>query len=251
MTRGAYPLSRWVLSASSRLWVTEMLKTGPSRSHLRGCSTGGWAGGCEQDPERGCCPRKVAQNSVAPGSGARKCLGRCGVLGRPAGRLLGTFHGGPASSCGSGVGGRPGAPCPLQPAGHPTRRGAFRSGWTRLCRRGAGAVGDVRFRDGARKCERAASHSVTRLNPPRGPSHAVGDRRVWSRDPLPARARPRRARSRPERAEWRARPPPGGGGGQREGPKSARVPFSPLSAEQSSPACHPECSFSEVQDLSW
>lgn len=40
MALGAYPLSRWVLSASSRLWVTKMLKTGTSHSHLRGCNTG-------------------------------------------------------------------------------------------------------------------------------------------------------------------------------------------------------------------
>lgn len=89
-------------SGSSPLSVTKMLKTGTSHSHLRGCITGGGggggvclgrqgAGGCEQDPERGLFYGKVAWNSVAPGSGARKCLGSCRVLGRLGERRPGYF----------------------------------------------------------------------------------------------------------------------------------------------------------------
>lgn len=150
-------------------------------------------------------PGLLSPRGLAPGS----AWAAVGCWGGWVSAVLGAFCGGPVSSRCSGVGGRSAGSLPLQPAAHPTGRCPFRSRWTRLSGRRAGAVGNVRLLcRSAEKCKRAPSHSLTWLSPPRGLSHAVGDRRVWSRDPLPARARlearlapcARRPRPRSERA---------------------------------------------------
>lgn len=211
-------MNRWT-QCQQPAWVTKMLQTGTSLSHLWGCATSGWggerlgregAGGRGHAPEGGPFDRKVDWDSVIPGPGARKCPRRFGVLGRPAERPLRRFVLRPVSSCPSR--GAVIARVPRQPIRD--QQVSSRSGPTRLSHRRSRAAGDRRL---SRGCPaRASGHSrpcLVRVRPWPEPS-ARG--RVPECAPL-ARATGCPRGSRPEGAR-----------GQRQEVTSVRVPFSPF-----------------------